>query len=147
MLEEVAAVPAPIVVGVDGSIAARAALGWAIGAAASTAAPVLAVSVWHLPADFEGDGEANAHIERFVRERLEATIAAEADGADVVVDAQVRRGRPETVLVELSKDAALVVVGLKGQGNGDVAPRAVGEVSEQVLRRAHCPVVVVRELA
>lgn len=133
-----------IVVGVDGSPAARAALGWAVGEAASTDAPVLAVSVWRLPADLDGDGSANEHIEQFVRQRLDAAIAAETKGSDVTVAAEVLRGRAETVLVDLSQQAALVVVGLTGQGNGDAGPRPVGEVSERVLARAHCPVVVVR---
>lgn len=142
--EEVADASSPIVVGVDGSPAARAALAWAISEAASIGASVLAVSVWRLPADVDGDGPGNDHIEQFVRDRLESTIASEVGAAGVAVASEVLRGRAETVLVDLSAHAALVVVGLKGQGNGDVGPRALGEVSERVLTRAHCPVVVVR---
>jgi nucleotide-binding universal stress UspA family protein len=49
---------------------------------------------------------------------------------------------PGRTLVDLSKDASVIVVGSRGRG--PVMSLLLGSVSLEVARQAHCPVVVVR---
>jgi nucleotide-binding universal stress UspA family protein len=50
-------------------------------------------------------------------------------------------GFPAQELIEASRDANLLVVG--SSGGGGFARLMMGSVSDQVMRRAYCPVVVV----
>jgi nucleotide-binding universal stress UspA family protein len=87
----------------------------------------------------------------------EARAAVESSGRAVLDDAQeaVRQRAPGVEvreilryadaadqLVSLSSSAAMVVVG--SHGRGSVGSKLLGSVSVRVVRRAHCPVVVVR---
>lgn len=119
-----------IVVGIDKSPAARAALSWAVREARRTNTSVLAVSVCQL--GFEA-----AHKED-LRAALEE-LGPEADG--VQVDLQTPHGAPGPVLVELSKHASCLVVGGTGHYKRDLL--VFSSVTTFCLRHALCPVVVV----
>nr|SBP00004.1 Universal stress protein family [Nonomuraea gerenzanensis] len=54
----------------------------------------------------------------------------------------IGQGNPVTVLARASRQADLVVVGSRGLGG--FASAGLGSVSRGILRRAHCPVAVVR---
>jgi hypothetical protein len=66
-----------------------------------------------------------------------AEIGPAADGVEQVVPT----GAPGQVLVELSKDADILVVG--GHGYRKAGLSVVGSVTAHCLRYAHCPVVIV----
>jgi nucleotide-binding universal stress UspA family protein len=119
-----------IVVGIDKSPAARAALSWAVREATRTNTSVLAVSVCQL--GFEA-----AHKEE-LRAALDS-LGAEADG--VQVELLTPHGVPGPALVELSKHAACLVVGGTGHLRRDVL--VFSSVTTFCLRHALCPVVVV----
>lgn len=81
-------------------------------------------------------------IERDARSRLDSAIASVGDTSPVVVHAEVYEGQPGGVLGELSREADLVVVG--SRGHGGFTALLLGSVSAQVVRHAHCSVVVIR---
>ena len=134
-----------VVVGVDGSDASKDALRWAADYARLTGASLKAVSVWHwpvslvvalpVPEDFNPMEEAHQTLEAILKEVL---------GTDpgCVVTTQVVGGAASAVLIEESRDAALLVVG--SRGHGGFTGLLLGSVSEHCTRYAACPVVVVR---
>ncbi len=138
----------PVVVGVDGP-ASSAAIEFAVAEAAARAAEVLAVHVWHgrLPHRVEDElpliyDEADV---RAVHERELAELVAPARQRHpgVVVREDVRHGRPARTLVELSRQAQLVVVGARGRGG--FTGLLLGSTSQSLLHHAECPVAVVRD--
>ncbi|MCX2953638.1 universal stress protein [Lentzea sp. NEAU-D7] len=119
-----------IIVGVDKSPAARAALAWAVGEAKRTNASVLAAGVCQL--GFEAP-----HKEE-LRVALES-LGPDTDGVEV--ELATPHGAPGPVLVELSQGASSLVVGEAGHLRRDVL--VFSSVTTHCLRHARCPVVVV----
>jgi nucleotide-binding universal stress UspA family protein len=135
-----------IVVGVDGSEGSRNALRWALDEARLRQATVAAVHVWTpafigselVPA---GDYDANEN-DRAGREVLESALAsADTSGLASPVEPHVVSGSTAVALLEASQDANLLVVGSRGRGG--FAGLLLGSVSDSVVHRANCPVVVV----
>jgi nucleotide-binding universal stress UspA family protein len=71
---------------------------------------------------------------------LEAVVGDRTGGC---LDWRVETGDPRQVLVDLSDDVDLVVVG--SRGHGQVAGLLLGSVGQHVVTHAHCPVTVVRD--
>ncbi|NUS42688.1 MAG: universal stress protein [Mycobacteriaceae bacterium] len=139
----------PVVVGVDGSESARAAVRWAAAEAASHGAPLHLVYVIGAPLDYgPGLGVVPIDYETF-RKAGDEAIADAAKSAEeaaaVKVSAFVVGGNPTTVLLERSREARLIVVGTRGLGA--VKRGVLGSVSTAVSRRAHCPVAVIPDQA
>ncbi|GHJ46944.1 hypothetical protein Cs7R123_42860 [Catellatospora sp. TT07R-123] len=78
--------------------------------------------------------------EREGRSLAGALAAVRERHPDVTVREHLVRGRPARVLVELSEQAQLVVVG--GRGCGGFTGLVMGSVSHQVLHHARCPVLI-----
>jgi nucleotide-binding universal stress UspA family protein len=79
-----------------------------------------------------------------LRERAEQVQAGEVAAlasAGVVVAAEVVEGRAADVLCAAARDADLLVLG--GHGHSRVWHTVLGSVSEECVRDAPCPVVVV----
>ncbi|MFZ5846338.1 MAG: universal stress protein [Actinomycetota bacterium] len=136
-----------VVVGVDGSEPAAAALDWAVRHAALVGRPLTVVHACGLPGamqDFE-DVVANERGLRSVGRSIAREAVADARLADptIGVESVVTMGHPDAVLVEASETADVVVVGARGRGT--VASALLGSVSASVAREAQCPVVVVRQ--
>ncbi|HEX2248027.1 MAG TPA: universal stress protein, partial [Arthrobacter sp.] len=68
-----------------------------------------------------------------------------AKNRGVAVESRVVAGNPGGVLVELSKSAALAVVGKRGRGG--FAGRLIGSVSSGLAAHSKCPTVVIPEAA
>ncbi len=137
----------PVVVGVDDSPAAKAALKLAFEAADVRGVPVVAVHSWDFgPQDaYDADiwSYSVAEITQSLTEMVQDLIAEQrAAHPDVPVEVKVVRGRPETTLVEESKRAGLTVVGSRGRGG--FAGLLLGSTSKHVLREAASPVIVTR---
>ena len=138
-----------IVVGVDHSPGAKAALVFANEEARLRGATIRAVHAWQygyigsigpegrLPpvgADIdELHAAAEAALEASVREALPDT--------DIEIRLQAIQGAPAGVLVEASHDADLLVVG--SRGHGGFVGLLLGSVGQQCAHHAECPVVIV----
>lgn len=133
-----------IVVGVDGSPGAVAALDWAVEEAKLRGAQLRAVHVYPATPNLTGQTAADYYppLEASAREALDAMLAdvASLDGLDHT--REVVAGSAAEVLIGLSEGATLLVVGSRGLGG--FAGLVLGSVSAQCAQHADCPVVVVR---
>ncbi|MDD7939527.1 universal stress protein [Actinomycetospora lutea] len=143
---------APVVVGIDGSDHADAALRYAIREGARRGRPVRVV-VAHEPPDawmspygmplLADGGEIREAVEESARRRVEEFRAGldEAERA-VPVEVTAVTGPAPWVLTRAGEGAALLVVGHRGRGK--VRSALLGSVGLSVVLRAPCPVTVVR---
>jgi nucleotide-binding universal stress UspA family protein len=143
-----------IVVGIDGSDGARAALAWTLTEAVRRGADVEAVTA--VPVDFywtdpylldtgrvsamrtETEVRARALVSEVRKDPAVAAVRG-ADGVDVAV--LVVSGAPPAHLVQRSEDAALLVVGSRGRSA--LRSTVAGSVALHCAVHARCPVVVV----
>jgi nucleotide-binding universal stress UspA family protein len=135
-----------IVVGVDGSISAVNALGWAADEAARRSAPLVIVyasavveSAAYSAATLQMmRADAAVHGEQVL---TEATTAIAGQHPRLRVTTLLRHQRPAEALIELSSRCALVVVGSHGANR--VIGALLGSVSQRVAAHATGAVVVV----
>jgi nucleotide-binding universal stress UspA family protein len=150
--EDAAAAPGgPVVVGVDGSRAAQAALELAAELADAWGSALSVVAAWAVPA-WEpwtaalGPVAAQAAHDDARRGAEVVAVAAldrvRAAHPGTEVSVSVVQGPAEEVLAEASRSASLVVVG--SRGHGGFAGMMLGSVGHSVLRKASSPVAVVR---
>jgi nucleotide-binding universal stress UspA family protein len=140
-----------IVVGVDDSEQAAAALRWALEEAALRKTSVEVVHTWappvsYLPLDVTitanvDDGAIDAAAREFVDD-LVAKALQESPDPSVPVQVTILPGSPALVLTELAADADLVVVG--SHGRTGIKRFVLGSVAMSVVQHAPCPTVVVR---
>lgn len=135
-----------IVVGVDGSECARHALRWAIDYA-DPGDRITAAHVWRLipagafevPAIDLSDLESRAQT--ILQEALDEVVGeATADGGPAI-ETEVRMGHVGEALIELSRDADLLVVGTRGYGG--FRGLLLGSVSTYIVHHTKCPVTIV----
>lgn len=138
-----------VVVGVDGSVGAERAVRWAATEAALAHRPLTLVHAWTLNGSSWLDQAGIDHRTVAAAIRDEALTMLERTRAAVLQvrpDLEVHRvlveADPRDALEELSRSAALLVVGSRGRG--PVRSLLLGSVSVAVSRHTHCPVVVVR---
>lgn len=137
-----------VVAGVDGSEASEPALGYAFAHAAATGSGLTAVHTWWweplkgVNQDEPWTGDWNQIASQ------EETLVAESLAGwsekypDVPVRRHVVRGDPVVELLGQSHGASLLVVGSRGRGG--FAGLLLGSASLRVLKRASCPVAIVR---
>jgi nucleotide-binding universal stress UspA family protein len=145
-----------VVVGVDDSPQARAALAWAVGYAQRSGAQVLAVTAWSAPAQIPPGpdlGAASVITSPLSHEQLEAdtsrwlgSVISElpADAADIV-ECSVVLGDPVTALLHAAHGADLLVLG--NPCRGPLASAVVGSVAARCAHHAECPIVLVPDPA
>ena len=138
---------ARIVVGVDGSLHADAALRWAIAEGRLRDSSVEVVHAWHMPfvapypyvsAEFDG-----TPFEKDARDIVDGAIRRAKPTSDDRVSTVIALSGPSSLLLETAKGADLIVVGSRGLSAAKAA--VLGSVSHQVTLHATCPVVVIPE--
>ncbi|KOX14551.1 universal stress protein [Saccharothrix sp. NRRL B-16348] len=140
---------APIVVGVDGSASALAAVKWAAEEAARHRVPLKLVHAFLLPTRGYPEIVLTGHEVREAFEQQgsrwvdEAAAAARAAVPEVEVETAVVIDRPAAALIAASDGARLVVLG--SQGLGGFSGLLAGSVAVAVTAHGKCPVVVVRD--
>jgi nucleotide-binding universal stress UspA family protein len=132
-----------IVVGVDGSEGALAAMRWTAAEAERWDADVVAVQAWEFtplvvatdaPIDLEQlRTDTDAQLDRQVRE-----IFGDREGR---VERRVVEDLPANAVLEAAVQADLVVVGSRGRGG--LKGMLLGSVSQKVVHHSPCPVVVI----
>ncbi len=118
-----------VIVGVDGSPSAQAAVEWAAHEAWLRGLPLRIVHVvaeGTVPAEVLAEAEATARI---------------GDTPVSGIDSSAVTGEPVAVLTQLSKEASMVVVGCHGKTTR--MHRLLGSVSTGLLRHGHCPIAVI----
>ncbi|HWF17492.1 MAG TPA: universal stress protein [Acidimicrobiales bacterium] len=134
-----------IVVGIDGSTTSGATLEWATKQAKVTGSNLEVLNIWEwpanlgqpvpIPSDFDPRTEATNEVERVVK-----GVRDKFPG--VAIHTHVVEGHPAPTLVEASREADLLVVGSRGQG--EFTGMLLGSVSDYVAHHARCPVVIIR---
>ena len=136
-----------ILVGVDGSTESIAAVKWATDRALRTGGRVHVLCTYALAsysaAALDGgyavlDDEA---LKRGAQQVVEEAVAAAKERGLGKVTSSIEPGDPAGVLVEMSREVDLVVVG--SRGGGSFADRLLGTVSSALPAHAKCPVVIV----
>lgn len=137
-----------VVVGVDGSSASEAAIGFAFDAATVRGTGLTAVLSWtdvlvesaYQAARFAMDW---SEVEDDQRRLLAQRMAGwQEKYPDVRVERVVVRDRPVRALVRIAEHARLLVVG--SRGHGGFAGMLLGSTSQALVHHAPCPVAVVR---
>ncbi|NYV76303.1 universal stress protein, partial [Streptomyces sp. UH6] len=131
----------PVIAAVDGSEDSLRSLDWAVRTALMRGAPVRVVHVRQYPAWAPPEFVAADTADDPVLDQVRARIEAGGGGARPDVEYLSRVGAPGTVLVELSTEGSLLVVGSRGRGG--FASLLLGSTGIAVARDSHCPVVVV----
>lgn len=92
--------------------------------------------------DCATDEELEAAVKKLNEDRL-ATLLARAEPQELDIKHFSQRGDPKAVIVEwaINTNAYLLVVGRRGVSLID---RVVGHVTDSVIRKSPCPVVIVR---
>lgn len=134
-----------VLVPVDGSDAAMAALEEAIGLADRVEATIHALYVVD-PMHYHGVGTEDLVIEA-LEEEGEATLADVRERCrshEVPVETAIERGHPGSVIVDYASDNDLDLIVMATHGRRGLDRFLLGSVTERVVRRSTVPVLTVR---
>ena len=138
----------PVVVGVDGTSASEAAIGYAFDAASRAGAPLCALCTWSDAEIAErwvaptGTVQWEAVEDEQRRVLGERLASWQEKYPNVAVEQVVARDRPAHRLLERGRRARLLVVGCRGRGG--FTSMLLGSTSRALVHHAPCPLAVVR---
>ena len=130
-----------VVVGIDGSQAALEAATWAVAEAANLGVPLRLVYV--SAAMYTSRPPVACVAEHAESALYRAEMAVEDMGRPVHIETATVCGRPDCVLIDESRRAALVCVG--SEGKGPCAHMPLGSTAAALVKHSHCPVAIVRD--
>lgn len=129
-----------VAVGIDAFAVSEAALDYACRTAAASGSRLVVVEVWQPPA---ANSAFTKHVVADAAEQLSRLMRPWRDRfPELPIEEKIILGRPLKVLVGLSAEVDLLVVGSRGMHT--VQSAIMGSVSHGVMHYAHCPVAVVR---
>ncbi|MBL8924921.1 MAG: universal stress protein [Pseudonocardia sp.] len=137
-----------VLVGVDGSPQSGAALTYAVAEANRRGARLRVVSTYFPEYSVHGRTEPlsasepaiEVDVEAQARRMVEEALAGDVEAPPV--DIVVAAGPAAGVLIDMSREVDVLVVGHRGRGG--FASMVLGSVSLHTVLHAHCPVIVVR---
>ena len=140
-----------IIVGVDGSPASDAAVGWAAHDAVIRGLPLTLMHVenpaaptWsQAPLLEELAGWQEAEGRSILANALKIAHDTAGNTLRIPINTEFLSSATVPTLVDLSNDAELIVVGTDGRGA--LARGLLGSVSSGLVRHAHCPVAVIHD--
>jgi nucleotide-binding universal stress UspA family protein len=135
-----------IVVGVDGSDQSTCALLWAAREAERRASPLYVVTAYTVPVFAASSMDAGYATvdDDVIRESARAVLdeaLTHIEGMGVDVHPRIETGDAAGVLLDLSEEAELMVVGSRGRGG--FVGRLLGSVSSALPAHAKCPTAVI----
>ena len=144
-----------ILVGADGSPCSKTAVQWAARAAAMRNVPLTVVVVFRpdhgwsgmvlsmvpFPEDIGQIQEAEGR--RIIEDAIEIVNATTRDSRRLQVNSEVLWSPLVPTLVDLTKEAQMIVVGCRGRGA--LSRGLLGSVSTALVHHAHCPVAVIHD--
>ncbi len=143
--------PGGVVVGVDGSEPSLSALRWGAFMASATGSTLMVASAWQatptlglvgLVGDGWGSPPSEWDPDAVSRQTLDMALhTVFGDEPPAGLDARVLQGNTAQVLLELSADARMLVVG--SRGHGGFTGLLLGSVSSACTEHATCPVLVI----
>lgn len=138
-----------VIVAVDGGEPSDNAVRWAANTAMKRGVPLQLASSYTMPQFLYAEGmvppqELFDDLQRECLNKIEAAREiAKQVAPDIEIGHTVAEGSPIDMLLDLSKDATMIVMGSRGLGG--LSGMVLGSVSAAVVSHAACPVVVVRE--
>ena len=139
-----------VVVAVDGSPASDNAVRWAANTAAKRDIPLKLAASYTMPQFLYAEGmvppqELFDDLQRETMAKIDAARElALSIAPDIRIGHAVAEGSPIDMLLEMSNDATMIVMGSRGLGG--LSGMVLGSVSGAVVSHASCPVVVVLSL-
>jgi nucleotide-binding universal stress UspA family protein len=135
-----------IVVGIDGSEAARVALRWGLTEAKLHKATLEVLHAWRrpmivVPDEYRGDLVEEGRLDEAALGLIDRELAAAGVDSSVTVERKPVGSGTARALVNASRQADLVVVGR--HGTGGLAQELIGPKVVQIAHHATCPVAVV----
>jgi nucleotide-binding universal stress UspA family protein len=141
-----------IAVGVDGSPPSKVAVDWAAREAEMRGLPLALIHaipssltrMWPevpVPAELREWHELNGH--EILRDARQVAEDATKGRNGIEVSSHIVTGNASATLIDLSKEAAMIVVGYRGLGA--IERRLLGSVTWGLVHHAHCPVAVIHD--
>jgi nucleotide-binding universal stress UspA family protein len=90
------------------------------------------------------DAELEHELEQQARQRLDAEVERVRSAGGTVAEAHLRVGAAAREIVALAEDIEAGLIAMGSRGLGGIRRALMGSVSDDVVRHAHCPVLVVR---
>jgi nucleotide-binding universal stress UspA family protein len=137
-----------IVVGVDGSASAMAALNWALDEAELRGVGVHVVMAWQNPVVYNppnimavGVAVSGDDLAAAALSEVERITADAGQNRKATITSEAVEGHPAEALISAAHGASLLVVG--SRGHGGFVGALLGSISHHVVAHAECPVVVI----
>ncbi len=139
-----------ILVPTDFSDYSKAALPYAVDIARKYGAKLYILHIFDeellSPIFFEVGGTAQEYFER-LQDRFEAAVddfTSGVDMTDVEFEAQLGNGTPFVEIIKFARENGVDLIVMGTHGRTGIAHALLGSVTEKVVRKAPCPVMVVR---